>query len=326
MKRREVIALLVPLVGQAILPAAGETRRPRLAMLLVAASETSSEVGERRDALAELGWVDGRTIEIVVRYAEGDLARVPALIDELLALDPDLILTHTAVAARAVARATRTIPVVIAAAGEELLVELVGNLARPQGNVTGLTLVSDEQHAKVIELLKQAHPTATRIGVLANPLSPGYQNYPAQLGDTLSRLGLEAFRVEARDRDGLEAAFGRLTEARADAVLVTADPNFNRPAMRQRINELASARRVLVLSTVDAFTREGGLLSLGTSYQHIYRRAAVYVDKILKGAKPSDLPIERPSVFNMMINLKAASALDLMIPPTLLARADEVIE
>ena len=131
MKRREVIALLVPLVGQAILPAAGETRRPRLAMLLVAASETSSELGERRDALAELGWVDGRTIEIVVRYAEGDFARVPALIDELLALDPDLILTHTAVAARAVARATRTIPVVIAAAGEELLVELVGNLARP---------------------------------------------------------------------------------------------------------------------------------------------------------------------------------------------------
>jgi putative tryptophan/tyrosine transport system substrate-binding protein len=118
----------------------------------------------------------------------------------------------------------------------------------------------------------------------------------------------------------------RLAEARADAVLVTADPNFNRPAMRQRINELASARRVSVVSTVDAFTREGGLLSLGTSYQHIYRRAAVYVDKILKGAKPSDLPIERPSVFNMMINLKAASALDLTIPPTLLARADEVIE
>ena len=166
-------------------------------MLLVAASETSPEFGQRRDALAELGWVDGRTIEIVARFADGDFDRVPGLITELVALKPDVLLTHTSVAARAAAEATRTIPIVIAAAGEEPLLELAGDLAHPGGNVTGLTLVSHEQHAKVAELLKQANPSATRIGILANPLSPGYRDYPALLSDALTHLGLDAIRAEA---------------------------------------------------------------------------------------------------------------------------------
>jgi putative ABC transport system substrate-binding protein len=295
-------------------------------MLLVAATETSPEVGERREALAELGWVDGRTIDIVARYANGDFDRVPGLMAELIALDPDVILTHTGVAARAAAQATATIPVVVGAAGEELLMEIAGDLARPKGNVTGLTLVSHEQHAKVLELLKQAHPTATRIAVLANPLSPAYHDYPVLLTKALSRIGVEAFRVEVPDEEGLAAAFATIAGARADAVLVTADPNFNRPVMRRRISELARAQRVAVVATFDAFTREGGLLSLGTDYQVIYRRAASYVDKIIKGAKPSDLPIERPSVFRLVVNLNAAKGLGLTIPPMLLARADEVIE
>ena len=154
MKRREVVVGLGgavvgwPLVGPLISSAAAQVHKPRLAMLLVAASETSPELGQRRDALAELGWVDGRTIEIVARFADGDFDLVPGLITELVALKPDLLLTHTGVAARAAAEATRTIPIVIAAAGEEPLLGLAGDLAHPVGNVTGLTLVSHEQHAR----------------------------------------------------------------------------------------------------------------------------------------------------------------------------------
>jgi putative tryptophan/tyrosine transport system substrate-binding protein len=333
MRRREVIAGLGraavgwPLVPSLMWPAAAQVRRPRLAMLLVAAGVTSSEGGERRDALAELGWVDGRTIDIVLRYADGALDRVPALIDELVALNPDVILTHTGEAARAAARATRTIPVVVGAAGEEVMVELAGgNLARPTGNVTGLTLVSHEQHGKVLELLKQAHPAATRIGILANPLGTAYRDYPASLSGALGLLGLDALRVAARDQPELEDAFATMAAAQMDAVLVTADPNFNRPVMRLTINELARRHRIAVVSLFDAFTREGGLLSLGTDYPFIFRRAAVYVDKILKGAKPSELPIERPAVFRLMVNLKTAKALNITVPLALLGRADEVIE
>jgi putative ABC transport system substrate-binding protein len=295
-------------------------------MLLVAASATSPEGGERRDALAELGWVDGRNIDIVVRYADGALDRVPALMAELIALNPDIILTHTGEAALAAARATRTIPVVVGAAGEEVMLELAGNFARPTGNVTGLTLVSHEQHVKVLELLKQAHPAATRIAILANPSGIAYRDFPALLSGPLGQLGLDAVHVAARDQSGLDDAFATMAAAQVDAVLVTADPNFNRPIMRLRISELARQRQIAVVALFDAFTREGGLLSLGTDYPVIYRRAAVYVDKILKGAKPGELPIERPAVFRLTVNLQTAKALGLTIPLALLGRADEVIE
>ncbi len=178
----------------------------------------------------------------------------------------------------------------------------------------------------MLELLKQAHPTATRIGILTNPLGAAYRDYPAVLSSALGLLGLDAVHVAARDQGGLDDAFATMAAARAEAVLVTADPNFNRPVMRLRINELARRQGVAVVSLFDAFTREGGLLSLGTDYPVIYRRAAVYVDKILKGAKPGELPIERPAVFRLMVNLKTAKALGLAVPLALLGRADEVIE
>ncbi len=325
MRRRDFAILLAtgPCLGAlSLFRAVAQVRRPLIAMLLVGGSENT----ERRAALAELGWVDGRSIDIVTRYAHGDLDRVPELVAELVALNPDVLLTHTGAAARAAAARTSTIPIVIGAAGEEVMIELAGNLARPTGNLTGLTLVSHEQHAKVLELLKEAQPTAKQVAILTNPLSPGYQDYPAVLSDALNRLGLKALRIEARNQNELEAAFAKIAESRADAVLVTADPNFNRPIMHLTINELARKERIPVVATFDGFTREGGLLSLGTDYGVLYRRAAVYVDKILKGAQPSDLPVERPSVFRLTLNLKTALVLGLTIPPTLLARADEVIE
>jgi putative ABC transport system substrate-binding protein len=329
LRRREVVAGVLGSAAawpRLVRPATAQPRRRRLAVLLVAATDTSPEVRERRDALAELGWVDGGNIDIFERYANGALDRVPALVSELMALNPDVILTHTGEAARAAISATRTIPVVVGAAGEEVMIELAGSLSHPERNLTGMTLVSHEQHVKVIELLKQAHPSGRRIGILANPLSGAYRDYPALLSGALDLLGLTAVRVEARDQSSLETAFAAMAAADVDAVLVTADPNFNRPVMRLTINELAQQRRLPVVSLFDAFTREGGLLSLGTDYHVIYRRAAAYVDKILKGAKPADLPIERPSVFKLIVNTRTAKVLGLEISQTLLARADEVIE
>ena len=321
--------LLGLLAAPLMTPAAAQVRKPRLA-ILAAGSATGPQASVWnilfREPLAELGWVEGRTIEIVARFAEGALDRMPALAAELVALNPDVILTHTRNGAFAAAEATRTIPIVVGAAGEEALIELAGGLARPKGNVTGLTLVSHEQHAKVLELLQQAHPTANRIGILVDPLSAGYRDYPTQLTGLLGPLRLELVRVEAQDQGGLDAAFAAMATARVDAVFVTADPNFNRPAMDRRINELARAQRIPIVATFDGVVREGGLLSLGADYQVLIRRAAVYVDKILRGAKPGDLPIERPTAFKLVVNLKTAKALGLTMPPSILLRADEVIE
>ena len=159
--------------------------------------------------------------------------------------------------------------------------------ARPTGNVTGLTLVSHEQHAKVLELLKQAHPAATRIGILANPLGTGYRDYPASLSGALGLLGLDAVPVAARDQPGLEDAFATMAAAQVDAMLVTADPNFNRPVMRLTINELARRHRIAVVSIRRIHAR-GGSAIVGDGLPFIFRRAAVYVDKILKGQSPAN--------------------------------------
>lgn len=161
---------------------------------------------------------------------------------------------------------------------------------------------------------------------LANPFNASYRDYPALLQGVQGPLGLSAFRVEAHNESGLEAAFAALIASRADAVLAVADPNFNRPRMHRRMAELGRAHRIAVVSTFDAFTREGCLLSLSTDYSVIYRRAASFVDKVLRGATPADLPIERPSVFRLTVNLNTAAALGLDINPSLLARADRVIE
>ena len=207
------------------------------------------------------------------------------------------------------------------------MIEIAGGLARPKGNVTGLTVASDEQHAKCVELLKQLHPAARRIGVLVNPLSKAYRDYPTPLVGALAPLGLEFVRAEAgRGQASLIEAFATLATASVDAVIVTADPTFNQPPMDRYISELARARRLAVAGMFEGLVRAGGTLCLATDYQALIRRSAVYVDKILKGAKPGDLPIERPSVFQVIVNLQAARRLGIEVPPAILLRADEVIE
>ena len=310
-------------------PAKAQGKKPRLAMLL-AGVETGPGASpwptSFRKALAELGWVDGHNIEIVARFTENLPGRLPMLAAELVALHPDCILTHTSGGATAAAAATSTIPIVVGAASEEVLIDLTGGLPRPKGNVTGLTIVSHEHHAKVLDLLKQAYPAVARTGVLVHPNAKDYRNYPALLTQLLGPLGLDLVRVEARDLAGLDAAFAALAAARADSLFVTTDPAFFPAAMTRRINELALAQKIPVVATFEGVVHAGGLLSLGADLQVLIRRSAVYVDKILKGAKPGDLPVERPTVYRLLLNLKSARVLGIELPATILLRANEVIE
>ena len=326
MRRREFVAGFAAAIAGVMPSGAGsQSRKPRLGMLM-ALNADAPLVVERRGALSELGWIEGRTIDIIWRFADGDEDRMPALAAELVALDPDVILTHSNQGAHAAARATNTIPIVVGASGEETLLEIAGGLARPKGNVTGLTLVSHAQQAKCIELLKEAHPTVRRIAILVDAKGGTYRDYPAVLSVPLAPLELDMIRVDAPDESALETAFAMTKAARVDGILVVSSPMFNRAVIRRKISELAVAQRVPLVTTVEESAHDGAFLALGTDYSVLIRRSAIFVDKILKGAKPGDLPIERPTVFRLVINLKTAKELGITVPPSLLARADEVIE
>lgn len=321
--------LLSGLAASIAQPATAQGKKPRLAMLL-AGVETGPGASpwsiSFRKALAELGWIDGQNIEIITRFSEHLPNRLPLLAAELVALNPACILTHTSGGATAAAAATQTIPIVVGAASEEVLLDLTGGLPRPKGNVTGLTIVSHEHHAKVLELMKQALPSVRRAGVLVHPSAASYKEYPALLAQMLGQLGLDLVRVEARDIAGLDAAFGALAAAQAGAVFVTTDPTFFPSEMIRRINELALAQKIPVVATFEGAARAGGLLSLGADLHVLIRRSAVYVDKILRGAKPGDLPVERPTIYSLLLNLKTAKTLGIELPPSILLRANEVIE
>ncbi len=320
------------LAGAAVAPLAieaeAQARRPLLGVLLT--GNESAGAGYQwtaplRQALAALGWVEGRTIDIAVRQADNQFERLPALAAQLVALKPDVILTHGGTGTRAAAEATRDIPIVIGAVSEETILAYAGNLSRPTGNLTGLSLVSVEQHAKCVEIFEEMRPGALRMAVLANPFSLAYRNFPASIEALLPRRPREMMRVEAYDVRTLEIARPDLLAMRADGLLVTSDPAFNQPAIDIALAALTPAG-IGTFGTFDALPRAGGLFSLGASYPALVKRAAVYVDRILKGARPADLPVERPTTFTMVINLRTAKTLGIGIPASLIARADEVIE
>ncbi|MCJ2050701.1 ABC transporter substrate-binding protein [Methylobacterium sp. J-070] len=323
MKRRGFV-LGLTLSGLAAAEPRAQRRLPRLALLLTdgaASLANGSWPTALRAALDEYGWTEGRTIEIVTRHADGDFDRLPALASELVALKPDLLLTHSSSGALAASAATQTIPIVVGAASEPVLAGLAGDLARPKGNVTALTVASVEQHVKCAEIFSEVRPGRAHLAVLVNPTNHSYD----ALGGALAEHGYPSTNIvvaKARAaplRDALQAA-------QADALLVTADPNFNRGDADKAIDEAAKSLRVPHFGTFEPATRAGALFSFGADYGRLIRRSAFYIDRILRGAKPADLPIERPSVFKLVINLKAADALGLSVPQPVLARADEVID
>ena len=276
-----------------------------------------------RVGLRDLGYVEGKNIVIEYRWAEEKYDRLPALVAELVALNVDVIVTQGGTPpALAAKRATTTIPIVMAGVGDAVGTGLVTSLARPGGNVTGLTDSVPELHAKRLELLKEAMPRAGRVAFLVNPVNRSQAAFKP-LKSAAKLLKVELHTIEVRRPEEFDRAFSTMGESRVDAIVVAQDALFN--ANVRAIADLAAKKR-LPSSGTKALAEAGGAIGYGWNSFYNNRRAAVYVDKILRGARPADLPVEQPTKFELVINLKTAKALGLTIPPSLLQRADQVIE
>jgi putative ABC transport system substrate-binding protein len=277
--------------------------------------------------LRDLGYVEGRNLVIEYRDAEGKLERLPALAAELVALKVDVIVVGGRLHALAAMQATRTLPIVFAAVSDPVQSGLVTSLARPGGNVTGSSNLNPELVGKCLEQLKQAVPGVSRVAVLWQPGAVGERTEKDMLkaAEVAGRaLGVRLQFVEARGPADFDRAFSDMTRARAGALTVLVSTMFI--IERRRLVDLAVKNRLPAVYLLREFVDAGGLMAYGPNFADSYRRAATYVDKILKGAKPGDLPVEQPMKFELVINLKAAKALGLTIPPSLLGRADQVIQ
>ena len=274
-----------------------------------------------REGMRDLGYIDGRNIKYEIKDAQGKPDEIPRLAKELVALNPDVIVTAANRPIAAVMRATRTIPIV-AVIGDAVGAGFASNLAKPVGNVTGLSFLNRELSAKRIELLKEALPTLSRIAVL-NDLNAD-QTYATETRIAAQRLGLQVQQIDVRSSSDYEAAFRDAKAERAEVIDVLASAFLN--ANRQLIVQLAAQARLPAIYESREYVDSGGLMSYGQNFYLIFRRAAAYVDKILRGAKPVDLPWEQPTKFELIINLKTAKALGITIPQSLLLRADDVIQ
>ena len=277
-----------------------------------------------RQGLRELGYVEGQSFVIEYRWAEGRPERFPSLASELVRLKVDLIVTRGTPAVLAAKKATGSIPIVMATSADPAGFGVVSGLARPGANVTGLSTIAIELAGKRVELLKEAIPRIARIALLANMSSPASAHQWRQIEGAARSLGLEPQLLDVRAPADFARAFDTAIKQRADAIIVANDTltqnNF------KRIVDLSAKHRRPSIFASREFVDAGGLMAYGPGFKDLYRRAATYVDKILKGAKPADLPVEQPTKFELVINLKTAKALGLTIPPSLLARADQVIE
>jgi ABC-type uncharacterized transport system substrate-binding protein len=280
-----------------------------------------------RQGLRELGHVEGRNLVIEYRDAEGKLERFPALAAELVALKVDVIVASGTLAALAAKQATTTLPIVFSPAADPVASGLVTSVARPGGNVTGLSLLYSELVGKWLEQLKQVIPGVSRVAVLWQPGAFGERTEKDNLkgAEVAARaLGVQLQFVEARGPENFDRAFSDMTRARAGALAVLSSNMF--VSQRRRLVDLAAKNRLPAVYNVREYVDAGGLMAYGPNLADLYRRAATYVDKILKGAKPGDLPVEQPTKFELVINLKTAKALGLTIPQAMLGRADEVIQ
>jgi putative ABC transport system substrate-binding protein len=274
--------------------------------------------------LRELGYVEDQNITIERRSSEGQYERLPALAADLVRLKVDVIVVPASENALAAQRATRTIPIISASLGDPARTGLVASFARPDGNITGLSFAGPELAGKQIELLKDIVTRVPRVAILSNPTNSIHSAWLREANAATRSLRLQLQALEARTPDEFESAFAALTRQRAGALLVLPDGMFL--FHRARIADLAAKRRVPAMYGLRAHVDAGGLVFYGASLRDSFRRAATYVDKILKGAQPGDLPVEQPTKFELVINLKTATALGLTIPPSLLQRADQVIE
>lgn len=277
-----------------------------------------------REGLQDLGYVEGKNIAIEMRDAAGENERLGALADELLRLEVDVILAVNTPAAQAAKKATATTPIVITRVANPVRSGLVSSLARPGGNLTGSSVMHTELSAKRMELLREILPGIARVAVLSNADNPGHTPQVAEMELASSQLGLEFLSLPLRGPSDLARTFHEASRARAEALIVLDDTSFTNH--REQILKLAAGHSLPVVARYKDFADAGALIAYGPNLPALYRRAAYYTEKILKGAKPSDLPIEQPTRFDLVVNLKTAKSLGLTIPPSVLIRADHVIE
>ena len=302
-----------------------QSQPPLIAILQAGSAAATTAYQEAfRAGMRERGYVEGRSIRFEYRFADGVLDRLPSLAAELVRLNPAVIVSAPVPANLAARDSTSTIPIVMASGADPVGFGLVKSLSSPGGNVTGLTNFAEELASKQLDLMREMLPRLARVAALVNVDNPLHVPQWRETQAAAARAAIELVPFDFRSVDQLEAAFAVFVKAKADALLVPPDVTFL--THRRRIIELAAAARLPAIYYTRWQTRDGGLMSYGPDQSENYRRAATYVDKILKGAKPADLPIERPTKIELVINLKTAKALGLTVPPTILARADEVIE
>ena len=321
--------LLTTLAGALVAPVAAEAQQAgkvyRIGFLGNSTEALEANlVGPFREGLRERGYVEGRDLTIEYRWAEGAYERFPALIAELIALKSDIIVTAGTPAALAVKRTTTTIPVVMAAVGDPIGTGLVKSLARPGGNLTGLVAIAPDLEGKRLELLTQIVPKLSSVAFLANPANPLHVTSEKQASAAAKALHLKVVFYSVRAEGEFDHAFQAIVGQRSGALVMLADRLFLHH--RARIVEFTARHRLPAVYAYSELVQIGGLMSFGPSYPEMHRRAAYYVDRILKGAKPADLPVEQPTKYEFVINFKTAKALGLTIPPALLARADRVID
>ena len=298
---------------------------PRVGFLsALSASSMSARLEAFRAGLRELGYVDGKTIIVDERYADGILDHLPALVAELLRLKVDVIVTTGPTTTRPAQQATSTVPLVMGFDSDPVGSRFVASLGHPAGNITGLSALSPEISGKQLQLLKDIAPGLSHVAILGNSTTPGNAQLLNETRVAAAALGVRLQYMEVRDPKDIDAAFREVGRRHVEAVLVLA--NSATTAHRKEVVDLALKGRLPAIYYTPEFVETGGLMSYGVSIADLFRRAATYVDKILKGAKPADLPVEQPGKFDLVINLRTAKALGLTIPPSLLQRADQVIE
>jgi putative ABC transport system substrate-binding protein len=321
-----VIAWLFVVTGST-----GQAQQPgktaRVAYLDAGTAAGSSELLDGfRKQMTQFGWIEGKNLTIEYRYAEGKgINRQTELVAEIVGLKVDVIVVDTSGAATAAKKVTSTIPIVMVSVGDPIGVGLIDNLARPGGNITGLASFSDELAGKRVEILKEVIPKATRFGVMAGPPGPGTQLQVKMMKESAPKLGLKLIELGAiSDAESVLDVFQAAVRERVHAIITTSgNPLFGQ---RRAIIVLAASHKFPAIYPQKEFVEDGGLLAYGVDRRDQYRRAAVYVDKILRGTKPGDLPVERPMKFEFYANLKAAKQINFTIPPNVLVRADKVIK
>ena len=307
-------------------PRAGAPQTPAIPRVGFLAATAPSPMGEAfRRGLRDLGYVEDRNVVIYARWAEGRYDRLPDLAAELVSLNVDIIVALVTQASLAAKNVAGTTPIVMVGVGDPVGAGLVESLARPGRNITGTSSMAVDTAGKSLQLLMDIAPRVSRVAVLWNPANPVFQAQLLRETETAAAaLGVQVQRVEVRNPNEIDRAFAAMTRQRAGALLVLPDAMFN--FHRQRIIELAARSRLPAMYSLREWAESGGLASYGANYTELARRAATYVDRILKGAAPADLPVEQPTKFELVVNLKTAKALNLKIPEPVLLRADEIVE